>query len=46
MQGRTFANLASSLLLSFACGSAEEGAAPEAAVPGGADLRHVRRGGR
>jgi hypothetical protein len=34
MQGRTFANLVSSLLLSFACGGAEESAAPEAAIPG------------
>ena len=34
MQARTLANLASTLLLSFACGGAEEGAAPEPAVQG------------
>jgi hypothetical protein len=34
MQGRTFANLASSLLLCLACGGAEESAAPEAVVQG------------
>ena len=34
MQARTLANLASTLLLSFACGGAEEGAVPEPAVQG------------